>query len=47
MSKVNWKKAAIRLARAIIRFQNDNFSLSHHQGTVNFAWKISGYKRKT
>jgi hypothetical protein len=35
-----WKKAAVRLARAVVRFQNDDFQRVHTDSTVNFAFQI-------
>jgi hypothetical protein len=35
-----WKKAAVRLARAIIRFQNDDYRYVHTDSTTAFALKI-------
>lgn len=36
----NYKKAALRLARAIIRFQNNNWQYNHTESTIAFAYKI-------
>ena len=35
-----WKKAAIRLARAIVRFQNDDWQRVHTDSTFTFAGQI-------
>jgi hypothetical protein len=35
-----WKQAALRLARAIVRFQNDDLRWGHSDRTVKFALKI-------
>jgi hypothetical protein len=35
-----WKKAAIKLARAIVRFQNNDFQHVHTDSTVAFALKV-------
>jgi transposase len=36
-----WRQAAIRLARAIIRFQRDDFRANHTDSTIVFAYRVS------
>ena len=35
-----WRRAAQRLARAIIRFQNNGFQLNHTDSTLAFAYRV-------
>lgn len=35
-----WKKAAVRLARAVIRLENDNYRYYQTDSTVKFAYKV-------
>jgi hypothetical protein len=35
-----WRKAAQRLARAIIRFQNTDAQWSHTDSTIAFAYRV-------
>ncbi len=47
MSAVVWKGAALRLARAIIRFEKDEWARVHTDSTRAFAFKvINAGKRK-
>jgi hypothetical protein len=41
-----WKKAAIRLARAIVRFQNNDFQRVHTDSTFLFALRIIREEKK-
>jgi hypothetical protein len=43
---VNWKKAALRLARAIIRFEKNDYQRVHTQSTTDFAYKIVRKSKK-
>lgn len=47
MSAAVWRQYALRLARAIVRFQNDDFRLVHTDSTVLFAQRVirEGKKR--
>ena len=46
MASAVWKNAAIRLARAVIRFQNNDSRYVHTDSTVAFAYKIVRAGRK-
>lgn len=48
MSRAVWKAAALRLARAIIRFERNEWARVHTESTAKFAFKvIRDAKRRT
>lgn len=47
MSAAVWKAAALRLAKAVIRFENDRWQRVHTDSTIAFAFKtVKAGKRR-